>query len=209
MSSLMMHLAVGYRLAERYDVGDRQRFLFGSVIPDAVPKEQSHFFLFYDNGTRKTYDLTGFRERYREHMRDGLYLGYYMHLIEDIVFRDYFYHTVGYVPADEKLKQLHDDYSVLNGYIIESCGIREIPDVPKGAEKEPLLREQGIEPAELMRELREGLKSRIAGRTVWFSRENADEYLKRAAAVCGEELRALAGLNSHIREKDFSWLKHN
>ena len=57
MASLMMHLAVGYRLAERYDVGDRQRFLFGSVIPDAVPKEQSHFFLFFDNGTRKTYDF--------------------------------------------------------------------------------------------------------------------------------------------------------
>ena len=209
MASRMIHLAIGHLLAEKYDVGDRQRFLFGSVIPDAVPKEQSHFFLVFDNNTRKTYDLTGFRARYAGRMTDGLYLGYYMHLIEDIVFRDYFYHTAGYVPSDSKLPRLHEDYSILNGYITEKYGITDVPDVPEGAGDEPLLREQGIEPEGLIDKLRADLREKKTGEPVYFTREYADEYIKRAAAACGEELRALAGQNSHIREKDLSWLKHN
>ena len=41
-----------------------------------------------------------------------------------------------------------------------------------------------------------------------ITKEYAEEYIRRAVSVCGKELRALEGFGSHIREKDFSWLRH-
>lgn len=208
MASRMMHLAVSKLLAEQYDTGDANVFLLGSVIPDAVPKERSHFFKFFEGETRKTYDLTGFRRRYAEKMNGGLYLGYYMHLIEDMVFRDYFYHTAGYIPSKEKLPRLHTDYSLINRYIMEKYGITEVPRVPEGIENEDIIRETGIGAAGFILDMQGDLRLRLAGEPVYFTRKNADEYIERALTVCGQELDALAGKREHIREEDFSWLRH-
>lgn len=39
------------------------------------------------SGTKKTYDLTAFRSRFgRKVMTDDLYLGYYLHLVQDLLF---------------------------------------------------------------------------------------------------------------------------
>ena len=209
MASRMIHLAISKLLSEQYEVGDRERFLLGSVIPDAVPKEQSHYFRIYENNTRKTYDLTGFRSRYSRRMDDGLYLGYYMHLIEDMAFRDYFYHTVGYVPSSKKIHRLHEDYSLLNRYIIGRYGITRVPDVPEDIADEPAVKEAGIDAAKFIREMQGDFENRQEGEPVYFTREHADEYIKRAVTVCGYELDALAGKREHIREEELSWLRHD
>ncbi|SDB21917.1 hypothetical protein SAMN02910317_01108 [Ruminococcaceae bacterium FB2012] len=209
MASRIIHLAVSKLLADNYDVGDKNLFCLGSVLPDAVAKERSHFFKFFDGGTRKTYDLTGFRNRYPGLSEGGLYLGYYMHLIQDIVFRDYFYHTVGYVPTSEKLKQLHLDYSLINSYVIGRYGITELPAVPDGLGEDPLLKEKGIDPSAFIGDMRGDLSLHPEGEPVYFTRAFADEYIARAEEVCGQELRALSGEGEHINEDSFSWLKHN
>lgn len=207
MASRIIHLAIGQLLSERHDAGDRDRFLLGSVIPDAVPKERSHFFRFFGEG-RKTYDLTGFRQRYEPQLEDGLYLGFYMHLIEDIVFRDYLYHTVGYVPSAEKLPQLHRDYSLINGYIIRKYGLHKAPDLPVGIGDELIVREMGIDAAAFISELCDDFSQPEEGEGVYFTRKTADSYIARAVSVCGRELSALSGRGEHIKEEDFSWRRH-
>ncbi|MBR6101609.1 MAG: hypothetical protein IKP95_04205 [Ruminococcus sp.] len=210
MASRMIHLALGYVLSEQFDVGDRESFLAGSVIPDAFPKEQSHFFRYFGEGSaRKTYALRQFRERFGDRLGGGLFLGYYMHLVEDLVFRDHLYHKVGYVPTKEKLPRLHRDYTLLNGIISRSCGIKAVPALPEGFEKEPLVGEHSVEIRAFLEDMKNDLTASPEGETVYYTQAIAEDYITTASEICETELRALRGQGEHIREEDFSWLRHN
>ncbi|MBR4555136.1 MAG: hypothetical protein IKO27_06025 [Ruminococcus sp.] len=208
MASRMMHLAIAHLLAGEYEIGGRERFFLGTVIPDAVPKERSHFFK-YIAGGRKTYDLPAFRGRYGHKLDDGLYLGFYMHLIEDIVFRDHLYHTVGYEPSQQKLPRFHHDYSLINRYIMEKYGITSVPGVPEGIADEQIVRDFSIDVPAFMEDMRGDLGLCPEGETLYYSREAADGFIARAVDVCGRELRALSGEGEHINEDSFSWKRHD
>ncbi len=69
--------------------------------------------------TRYTYDLEFFRDRYGKYMeKDDLYLGYYLHLIQDMLYRRFMYGEHGWnssVPGN--VEKLHRDYEILNEYV--------------------------------------------------------------------------------------------
>ena len=209
MASRMIHLAAGYCLAESIDPAQLQRFLLGSVMPDALPKTVSHRFRYFDGGRCKTYDLAGFRDRYRDRLGDGLYLGYYMHLVEDIVFRDHLYHRVGYVPTEEKLVQLHRDYTLLNPYLRERYGITEIPALPDDIADEPLVMGDIGAVGRFLEDMRRELTDDPQGEPVCYTKETAEQYIELAVGVCRNELAAFAGRGEHTDEHSFSWLRHN
>jgi len=209
MASRMMHLAVAYRLADLIDPSQRERFFSGSVIPDALPKDKGHYYKFFDGSTRKTYDLTGFREKFADRLRDGLYLGYYMHLLEDIVFRDHLYHEVGYVPTDAKVVQLHKDYTLLNKYLSDKYGIKSVPSVPENIVNEPLVTGQTEAVRNFIADMHRDLTNHPDGVCVCYTENIADEFLDRAVSVCIKELAALDGKGEHIDEYSLSWLKHS
>ena len=53
-------------------------------------------------------------------MDDPLYLGYYLHLVQDIVFREVFYLDHGWkVDSPQKVERLYDDYRIHNTWAIE------------------------------------------------------------------------------------------
>jgi len=207
----MMHLAAAYCLAPRIDPPQRERFFLGSVIPDALPKFEGHYQKFFDldNATRKTYDLAGFRERFGDRLRDGLYLGYYMHLVEDLVFRDHLYHEVGYVPSEEKTPRLHKDYTLLNPYFSDKYGIKAVPGIPGDIADEPLAAGQFEVIKDFIADMHRDLTERPRGECVYYTKAIAEEFLRRAVDVCGRELNAFEGKGGHIDEHSLSWLRHN
>ena len=90
MAQRIVHYLIAVRLAEEIPVSDRQRFLAGSLLPDAhtVPedREKTHYRTYC--GDSRIYDFNRFRKEYPDEIfRDDLYLGYYLHLIEDAVYR--------------------------------------------------------------------------------------------------------------------------
>lgn len=94
MASSIMHMAVTRLTAGKLNIRDSDRLLTGSVLPDFYPDKSanSHMKLRICGGARKTYDLTGFKEMYGNRMaEDDLYLGYYLHLVQDLVYRDFLY----------------------------------------------------------------------------------------------------------------------
>ena len=208
MASRIMHLAVAYVLAENCETGSRERFLAGAVIPDALPKQQGHFWKFFDEDRYKTYDLAGFRQRYSDRLGDGLYIGYYMHLVMDLVFRDHLYHGIGYVPTDEKTAQLHKDYSIINGYICPKFGISKLPELPDSLDTEPIIAGHGDAVRAFFADMRRDLTERPQGSPVYYTEKIADEYINRAVGVCKREVAALCGKGKHIDELSFSWLRH-
>ena len=112
MASRMMHLAAAVQLRDMLPKGmDVPRFLSGAIMVDSAPQERhaSHFLTQLDG--RKTYDIARFRAQYGQLLlTDGLVLGYYLHLLQDLVFRDYMDHVLGFNPRRPGyLAGLHSD----------------------------------------------------------------------------------------------------
>lgn len=116
MASRIMHLAIAGGVAQKTEIKDIKRFRLGIVLPDAyspeVNTEISHLKINILEGTKKTYKLAYFRETYADEIiKDSLYLGYYMHLIQDILYRKFVYDKYKWNPMIEgNVKRLHNDY---------------------------------------------------------------------------------------------------
>ena len=87
MASSIIHMAVTRLTALKLNLKDSDRLLLGAVLPDLCADEypNSHLKLRIRGGTKNTYDLAAFRNSYGNLMaEDCLYLGYYLHLVQDI-----------------------------------------------------------------------------------------------------------------------------
>lgn len=91
MASSMIHLAITKGLTEERETKALERLFLGSILPDGAVSGNSHLKkCLTDNDF--TYDLEFFRTRFGEQMqKDPLYLGYYLHLVQDLFFRNFIY----------------------------------------------------------------------------------------------------------------------
>ena len=192
----MMHLAVTEELIKRYGPGGADRLRFGTVLPDAVTDRReyslSHFRIKTGGGGR-AYDLTAFRNRFGDLMKtDGLYLGYYLHLIQDLVYRHFVYDEYRWDPVPEgNVERLHGDYRQANAYVIRRYGLTADIRVPDAFENEPLNGVAAFDIPALIRELKRDTEPAEPRERFFFTDSMADEYIRRAAEQCGRELDAL------------------
>ena len=222
MASRIMHLAVADALADAngFLTGKeaKDRFLFGSLLPDASETKASHFptYMPEKGGTKiwKTFDLTAFRERYGEEIRtDPLYLGYYFHLVQDILFRKIMYGETKYDPhVPGNIPLLYEDYRTVGGWIIRTRKLT-LPDIPDGLEKEDKLlgqfpfRMQAFE-EELKKDFqRYGPETDGPGRTHFLHRETAERFITESVELCQAEILWLSGVGKdrHLDEQAFCW----
>ena len=126
-----MHLAIANEIAKRIPIRDFERFQVGSILPDAyadgISTAESHLKTKIKNKTQNTYRLSYFRERYQDELKnDSLYLGYYMHLVQDILFRHFVYDDYKWDPVPKgNIERLHKDYGLINKYVIKKYGLTE------------------------------------------------------------------------------------
>ena len=124
MASSLMHLAVAERLAER--AARPELFRLGCVLVDASG-QAGHFRGIAADG-RKFYDLPRFRAEYGERLlRDDFCLGYYLHLVQDMVYRQMIHVEHGWNPhIPGSVERLHEDYRLLNPLLIRAYGLRPL-----------------------------------------------------------------------------------
>lgn len=120
MASSMIHLAITQCLIPEIGCGDDFRLRLGAILPDGAIQGNAHLKKQVGEN-RITYDLEFFRRRYRAQMEtDGLYLGYYLHLIQDIFYRNFLYTQRHWDPTPPgNVERLHRDYGILNGYVAQ------------------------------------------------------------------------------------------
>lgn len=88
MASSMIHLAIVQEMRKKVSFRDINRLFLGVILPDGAVAGNSHLKKKICENTRYTYDLEFFRDRYGKYMeKDDLYLGYYLHLIQDMLYR--------------------------------------------------------------------------------------------------------------------------
>ncbi len=192
MASSIMHLAVTGELMKRRDFRDPNRLKFGSILPDAGDSRVSHFKKNIDGG-RHMYDFAAFRKIFGGLMlKDDLYLGYYLHLIQDLCFRHFIYDEYHWNPWNSgNTDRLHRDYEIGNCYVIRKYGLADNIFIPAGFEDEPLNKICQFDTTGFQRVMSGYFTSIVEGYAFFFTNDMAEEYISEAAELCLGEVDAL------------------
>ena len=179
MASSLMHLAVAERLAER--TAQPELFRLGCVLVDAFG-QAGHFLNTAADG-RRFYDLPRFRTAYGDRLlRDDFCLGYYLHLVQDMVYRQMIHVEHGWNPhIPGNVERLHEDYRLLNPFLVRAYGLRP-PEMADGLADNA---------AAFLDDLRGQFAPYGGGEPFFLTESLAAEYIDRAAKVCSAELDAL------------------
>ena len=207
MSSRIVHLAIAGEINKIHPLPEPERFSLGSILPDACPDKKAHYRKLLAEGTRRTLDLSGFRGLYGDRLlSDSLYLGYYLHLLQDILFRNEIYEVVGFDPRPAgNIPQLHLDYRLTNRYVINKYGLTNRVRVPAGLAAEPLWKEWQFALTPFLEELARDFRDTPRGTPKYFTEAVADGLIHRSVRLCLQELEALRNETGFFDEERSSW----
>ena len=210
MASSIMHLAVINELARRFQFKDLNRLRFGAVLPDAGEKDESHLKISVCGSNKQTYDLENFRSRFGALIRtDDRYLGYYLHLLQDMVYRHFVYDRYHWDPTiPGNVEKLHNDYAITNHYIAGKYGLQDDLAVPEKIDSEQICELCCFDIHGLMSAVTNSYHEFHEGEIFFFSNEMADEYIAEAAKVCLSELEAVSYGGKLTDSYDNAWEKH-
>lgn len=193
MASGIIHLAVTKELTKSLPFRDAGRLFLGCVLPDgAADRNRGHLKKSLCDNAKKTYDLNGFRERFAGLIQsDDLFLGYYLHLVQDILFRRFMYVEHGWNPRlPGYVERLHRDYAVTNAAVIRRHGLT--PDMVRALEPGPELARLGeFDIPRFVETVRGYFTPAEETECFFFTVDMAEAYIGRAVELCLQELEHL------------------
>ncbi len=215
MASRILHLAAAEEIMKRININDKNRFRLGCILPDAsnskIPKSDSHLKVFVCGNSKKTYDLDRFITLFKDEInKNGLYTGYYLHLIQDLIFRELVYDKYKWNPAIlENVRRLHNDYHIINLYVIKKYGVpNNIQMFKKAAEdlrNEKLYSFYPFEVEGFLCDMENDFCDIGKEDIYFFTKAMADEFVTGAADACIQELRALENGRHYIESYEHAW----
>lgn len=207
MASRIIHLAIADRISQKYGYKDRNRLELGSILPDAATSGNSHLKISIANGTKKTYDLTGFRSSFLSKMlEDDLYLGYYLHLVQDLYFRNFVYNRYHWNPLPPgNVEKLHNDYALINQYVIQKYALSNAITNSFSFDEEPLNKLGCFSICEFLADMKTDFQSCLTGTTFFFTKEMADEFIAYACEKCEQEIYSLLNGLDCADERTLAW----
>lgn len=207
MASRIMHLAITDSISKKYKYKDKNRLELGSILPDAATSGNSHLRIMISGGMRKTYDLTAFRSYFLSKMlEDDLYLGYYLHLVQDLYFRNFVYHRYHWDPLPPgNVERLHRDYALLNQYVVQKYALSNTITVPSSFDEEPLNKLGCFSICEFLADMRSDFQSSLTGTAFFFTKEMADEFIVYACEKCEQEIHSLLNGSDCVDERAMAW----
>ncbi|MBR4668204.1 MAG: tyrosine-protein phosphatase [Butyrivibrio sp.] len=207
MASSIMHLAVTGELAKKYAFKDLNRLRLGAILPDAGSRELSHFSKRIWGLNKKNYNFELYREKFGELMKtDDLYLGVYLHLVQDLCYRHFVYDKYSWNPMiPGNMEKLHNDYAILNHYVVSNYNLKNDLAVPERFDDEPICDICKFDVNWLAQSVEKQFAEEKDEETFFFTREMADEFIREAVAACEKELDALANGEAMIESYDTAW----
>jgi protein tyrosine/serine phosphatase len=211
MASRVLHLVVLEELMKDINVKDKNRFRLGCMMPDlynpAVEKADSHLKVFTCGKSKKTYDLEGYLSMFGDKMDDDLYKGYYLHLIQDLIFRELVYNKYKWNPLiPGNVNRLHNDYRLVNAYVIKKYGVKNDIQLISDLEKEKLYSIYPFKTDEFLKDMERDFSEKVEGDIFFFTKEMADEFVKIATENCHKELHALNEGKHYVDAYERAWL---
>lgn len=211
MASRIMHLAIAKKILEEKHIQKSERFLLGIILPDAPEAGKrsaaSHLKIKVCDGAKNTYDLTKFRDKYWKELKsDSLYLGYYLHLVQDLVYRDLIYEKYNWNPMiSGNVEKLHNDYRLLNAYIIQRYGVENNLIISGDFTNEKIYELVPIDTEQFQKEIKNDFETHAEGSIYFFTEKMADEYIKKATVESIKEVLAIENGTFFTDEKQSAW----
>lgn len=211
MASRIMHLAIADEIIKNIRIEDKNRFRIGTLFPDACNESAhraiTHFQTRLPQSGRITYEISLFREKYASYiLTDDFYLGYYIHLIEDLFFRHFVYAVHSWDPFPEgNIARLHNDYRLLNTYLTEKHSLSYGIIIPENIKKETVYEIYPFNADKLISDLKNDFIPYLEGEVFFFTKKMADEYIEFTCGKCSEEIKNLRAGLSGIDETKWAW----
>ncbi len=211
MASSIVHLAITNELTKRLSFSDTNRLKFGAVVVDAGiggnKYGTAHMKVNVLDGKMKTYDFDRYREMFGERMlQDDLYMGYYLHLVQDSLYRHYVYDRYHWNPTiPGNMEHLHKDYQIVNQYIINKYQLKNDLSVPEGFEDEALNQISSFDTEGLMKDMSSYFLPVEEEPIFFFTKEMSDEFIGEAVEYCENEVKKLRGGEPGIDMLSYAW----
>ena len=203
MAQRLIHYLLGEIFSKEIELKSKERFLLGSIIPDAYmdlkDRDKTHF----ANRTEETtyFDFNLFREKFdRQINEDSLYLGYYMHLVEDVFYRQFILPR-----GQEEVSMLHNDYHILNSYIVSKYNCQNILQEKINLDSEKIMEIVEFRIEGFLRDFAGDFSDKTQGETVFVTEKMLDQFIEEYVPVMLEELRTVKNGNSTLVAKDYKW----
>ncbi len=207
MASSIIHLAVTKELTKEVPFRDTGRLFLGCVLPDgAADRNRGHLKKGLCGNAKKTYDVNAFRARFMDLMRfDDLYLGYYLHLAQDILFRRFMYLEHGWNPRlPGYVERLHRDYAVTNASVSRRHGLHA--DMVRPLDPGPELTELGeFDIPRFVETVRGYFLPVEETECFFFTTDLAEAYIGRAVELCLAELESLKNGGPLMDSAAWAW----
>lgn len=208
MAQRTIHYLFGEIISNEINLSDKKRFLVGSILPDAIEpayRTASHFKI--ETNTHKYFDFEAFRNLHFDLIfQDDLYLGYYLHLVEDAFYRAFFYTDRFTMPRTrEEVQILHRDYHILNSYIVKKYDIHNILGSSFSLKNEPLCDIAPFLVDEFLRELACDFTEQTKGNTVFLTESMLDEYIKTYIPLAIAEVKNIKSGSTILSVTDYAW----
>lgn len=207
MASSIIHYAITCELLNRRNFNNPDRLKLGSILVDVGFNGNSHMKISVAGGHKRTYDLEGFRNRYGKLMaEDDLYLGYYLHLIQDIIYRHFVYDKYHWNPSiPGNPERLHRDYAIGNFYVVGKYNLKNEVVIPEDFESEEINQICSFDLERLVRDMDSYFVPVEDDEIFFFTKEMADEYIAEAVDYCSQELDKLSAGEAGTDSYDFAW----
>ena len=212
MAQRTIHMLFGILLLDRIELYDKNRFLLGSILPDAyinpTDRKVAHFIKYVSDENCLYFDFKDFLERFRNNItNDDLYLGYYAHLVEDAFYRYFLYYEKGFM---EKIKRyeldiLHGDYHILNSYIAKKYSLPGCLTLPKAFEMELLNGITEFDIKKIVDDYEKDIVELHHEKTVLFTEAMLEEFVFKYTDVLADELYSVRQGYSKLNVMDYRW----
>ena len=209
MASSVVHLAITNELTKKIDFNDINRLKFGSILVDAGSYGKSHLKINVLDGKKKCYDFDRYRQMFGERMlSDDMYLGYYLHLVQDALYRHYVYDRYHWNPMiPGNVERLHKDYSIVNYYVVAKYRLENDLVVPEGFENEDINLIDSFDIAKLMTDMCSYFLPVEEEPIFFFTKEMSDEYIEEAVDFCINEVENLRKGLQGIDMLEYAWAR--
>ena len=211
MAQRTIHYLFGELFSQQIEIKDKQRFLLGNVLPDAYAKgsdrDRTHFIVKTD--TQVYFDFSKFRDEYDVLIRsDDLYLGYYMHLVEDVFYRQFLYSDRVIRPRNpEEVAMLHNDYHILNSHIVNNYHLQNELIYPIDLEDEAIGDIAEFRVNGFLEDMSGDFMDQTIGSTRFLTEVLLDEFIEEYVSLGLQELQSVRSGSTLLRPIDFAW-KH-
>lgn len=138
---------------------------------------------------------------------DALYIGYYLHLIQDLVFRELIYDQYKWNPTiPGNMQRLHNDYHLTNLYAIKKYGVSNNVQTVNCLKNEKMYSLYPFEAESFLCDMENDFYDTCEGNIYFFTEAMVDEFVANAADACVKELYALAEGRHYIEAYEHAWL---